>query len=67
MKNELFKKVTWRDVLDIIIMFGIMFMVLYAISEQYYGAIGALCGIFVYNTIRMERRIQKLEKKLGDS
>jgi|GEM_PF-6798092 len=67
MKNELFKKVTWRDVLDIVLMFGMAFMVLYAIAKQYYGAIAALCGIIVYNTARMERRIRELEKRLGDS
>lgn len=67
MKNELFKKVTWRDVLDIVFMFGIVFMTLYAISKQYYGAIGAFCGIIAYNTARMDRRIRELEKRLGDS
>jgi len=65
--NELFRKATWRDVFDIVIMFGIMFMVVFAFHGEYYGAIAAAFGIMVYNTTRMERRIRELEKRLDNS
>ena len=67
MKNELFRKVTWRDVLDIVLMIVIVIMVVYAIAKEYYGAIGAVFAIMFFYITRMERRIRKLEKKLGDS
>ena len=64
MFNELNRNVTWRDVIDLISMFGIGFLTLYAIACQYYGAIGAIVAIFTWYHSRTDRRLKKLEHEL---
>jgi hypothetical protein len=64
MNNRLNKPVTWRDILDIISAFGSAFIVLLAIAKGYYGVIGALVAIFVWNYSTTERRLKKLEHEL---
>lgn len=64
MNNRLNKPVTWHDILDIILMFVMAFLTVVAIAKGYYGAIGAIVGIFCWNIATMDRRLKKLEQEL---
>lgn len=58
------KSITWHDILDIILMFVMVFLTLYAIANQYYWAIGAIVGIFTWYHSRTDRRLKQLEQEL---
>lgn len=58
------RKASWRDVLNLIVMFVIAIMITYASGNGYHSAVGVVIAMLAYQVTDLDRRVKALEKQM---